>query len=517
MYTCIYVSCSSKEQNLLYQNLESSFEEIKVGVSYSGSSNNSLWFDYNNDGFTDVYVGNSSSKNRLYKNNGDGSFTDVTEVAGVGSEKNPLSLMAGDLNNDGFLDIYNANINEQNDLYLNNGDGTFLDYTLQSRALDTQVAMGSVFFDYDNDGDLDIYLTHDNNQPNILYQNQGNARFIDVSVRSGTNYAGFGMGVDVSDFNRDGWLDIYITNLYENTLLINNGDGTFSDHSLSSGTDDFGMGWGTNILDYDNDGWPDIYVVNNSFFSDYPNILYKNNGDLTFSDVSTGTELESRFAGYGSATFDMENDGDLDIIVSNSGSKGGVELFVNEGNDNHWIGFSLKGMTSNKSAIGVRAEVYVNDITLIDEITAGTGYASQSSLKLHFGLGDISMVDSVIFRWPSGQIDKYYDLPADQYYKSTEAESLFRFDEITSTSDQITLEELQAFPNPTSNRLMIKLPTDYQKAVEYTMIDNLGQLVRQGTIIDDSDELDIEDLSPGLYLLKVNYEKAIHVKRIRKN
>ena len=141
-------------------------------------------------------------------------------------------------------------------------------------------AMGGMLFDYDNDGDLDIYLTHDGKDPNILYENDGTARFTDVSSQAGVDYAGFGMGVDFADFNRDGHLDIYITNLLENVLLLNNGDKTFTNISEDANVDDVGMGWGINCLDYDNDGWQDVYIVNNSFYA----VIV--NGIRSYIDVS---------------------------------------------------------------------------------------------------------------------------------------------------------------------------------------------------------------------------------------
>jgi hypothetical protein len=139
-------------------------------------------------------------------------------------------------------------------------------------------AMGAIFFDYDKDNDPDLYLVHDG-QPNILYKNIGGGRYVDVSTEAGVDYEGFGMGVDIGDVNQDGWMDLYITNLYENVLFLNNGDGTFTNASQKAQVEDYGMGWGTNFLDFNNDGLQDIYVTNDSYFSDYPNVLYKNIGD----------------------------------------------------------------------------------------------------------------------------------------------------------------------------------------------------------------------------------------------
>ncbi|MEL7001780.1 MAG: FG-GAP-like repeat-containing protein [Bacteroidota bacterium] len=518
----IYVTCRGDEQNLYFDTFEESYELTINELSFSGDSYNSVWFDYDNDGLLDVYIGNNDSQNKLYHNDGDGVFTDVTEISGTGSMRNSLSLMAGDLNNDGWLDLYLANIHEQNQLYLNNGDGTFRNFTSQSGALDDRIAMGAMLFDYDNDGDLDIYLTHDSNQPNILYQNQGNATFKDVSEESGTNFAGFGMGVDFADFDRDGWLDIYITNLYENALLRNNGDGTFDEIAADAGVDDYGMGWGINCLDYDNDGWQDIYIVNNSFFSPYPNLLYKNNRNLTFDSNATSNDLKSPYAGYGSATTDIDQDGDLDIFVANTGTTGGNQLFINETAVGHWVKINTEGIESNRSGIGVRAEIHLaDDAVLIDEVAAGTGYASQNSLTLHFGLGQEDIIQKIVLKWPSGQVDTYPNVGTNQFYKAVEGKGISTLNRVTSlTEDVPNLSSLKVYPNPAQNELTINLASfENNNDLAVSIIDRSGRTLREV----HSDQVNsgvltlaINDLPDGLYLLKLQTSQGVETTKFLK-
>ncbi|RMD73627.1 MAG: VCBS repeat-containing protein, partial [Bacteroidetes bacterium] len=298
--------------NLLYHNLGNlQFEEVAgvAGVANAGVSSCAVWGDFDNDGWPDLLVTDRDADNVLYHNNGDGTFTDITAQAGVAEGSKVRAALTADVNGDGWLDIYLARLGLENKLYLNNGDGTFTDYTAASGALDDQISMGAVFFDYDNDGDPDLYLTHDAHQPYILYQNDGTGHFTDVSAAAGVNYAGQGMGVCTGDINHDGWLDIYITNLSFNTLYLNNGDGTFTDISDAAGVTDPGMGWGCTFLDCDNDTWPDIYMANDSYFSPLPNVLYRNRGDLTFENISEGTPLASMFAGYAVAVADFDHNG----------------------------------------------------------------------------------------------------------------------------------------------------------------------------------------------------------------
>jgi hypothetical protein len=329
-----------------------------------------------------------------------------------------------DVNRDGWLDIYLARLGLENILYRNNGDGTFTNVVFQSGATDPLISMGAVFFDYDNDGDDDLYLTHDANIPNILYRNNGNGQFTNVSAGSGANIAAMGMGVDAGDINNDGYLDLYVTNLGANNLLLNNGNGTFTDLTAVAGVGDPGMGWGCVFLDADNDGWQDIYLVNDSKFSPFPNLLYRNNGDQTFSVVSEGAPLHSMEAGYGVVTFDADQDGRQDIYLANYGLQAANQYFVNvTPDDNRWLQLKLEGQSSNRSAVGARVFVHAGGSVRTDAVVAGYGWASQNSPVLHFGLGQLDTVDLLTIHWPSGWIDSFPMVPANQLLSIMEGDA----------------------------------------------------------------------------------------------
>ncbi len=503
----LFISRTNNSSNLLFENREGIFVDItsSAKIFSNGNSRASLWADFNNDGYIDVYIANRGTSNKMYYNNGDKTFTDVTFETNTYNASTPVSLAAGDLNNDGWLDIYIANLLEENVLFLNNGDGSFQDFTQSSGALDTKISMGAMLFDYDNDGDLDIYLSHDGNQPNILYQNDGQAVFTDVSEASGANYAGNGMGVDFADFNHDGWLDIYITNLYENTLLLNNGDGTFDNVSENAGVEDFGMGWGTNCFDYNNDGWADIYVVNETSFSPFPNVLYRNNGNMTFTEVSKGTVMASNLSGYGSAFSDIDLDGDLELVVANLGSNGTNQLFLNENHQFNWIALRLSGSESNKSAIGTRCEIYYDGSFQIDEVAAGTGYSSQNTLNLHFGLNSYEKTDSIILKWPSGKVEIYKNIEANRYYNIVEGVGIVdNKNVITSLKAELKQTTPIVYPNPFYNEITI----DWNQSLQNTQIEITslnGQIVYQELIENSNQQIinSLEELSPGIYYLKL--------------
>ncbi len=475
------------KSNILYRNNgDGTFSNVsqEAGIAIELDSGASVWGDLDNDGWADLVLGNRDVPSQVFRNNGNGIFTDVTQESGISNTGKVQTVLLADVNNDGWLDIYWANLGSENALYLNQGNGTFIDVTIPSGTSDTQLNMGAVFFDYDNDGDQDLYLSHDADQANILYQNDGKGQFTDVSIEAGVNYEGQGMGVDAADFNNDGYLDLYITNLYENTLYLNNQDGTFSDLSSSAKVDDLGMGWGTTWMDYDNDGWVDLYVSNETYFpvfgEFYDNVMYRNLGDLTFAVSSSNSPLNSSLGGYGTATLDMDRDGKLDIVIANSGATDGNQLLVNQtNNEHHWISLELKGTLSNRDAIGAMVYLFATDLRLCDQVMAGTGYASQNSLSVHFGLGEYTEIDSLVVKWPSGQNEVFTDLLVDDYYHIIEGTS------ITNTVEEEGMSAISAkiFPNPVQETLTFTTFLQHHTAaISYRIWDSLGGLKLSGRL-----------------------------------
>ena len=486
-YDDFYV-CSISSKNQLYQNNGNGiFTEIAevmgLDLDEDTYTQAAVWGDLNNDGWLDLYVANKATADNVFLNKGDNTFEDISFWAGIYHLGFPKSVNLADINNDGWLDIYISNFNAENVMYLNNGDETFSNYTMIAGALDDNAAMGTIFFDYDKDGDVDLYLVHDHFEPNFLYQNDGTGVFTEVGAIAGVNTESFGMGVDVGDFNRDGWLDIYMANFGKNFLLLNNGDGTFIEMAEEAAVEDTGMGWGCIFLDYDNDGWEDIYVANAYVVSPIPNVLYKNLENTAFEKVEQAEAISNHYNSYGTASLDYNLDGQMDVLVANRGTGESLQLFKNPERTGNWVSFKLIGTNSNRSAIGAKIQL-IDDLghTHYQELNAGQSWSSQNSSLLHFGLGEANTLEQVLVSWPLGQQDTFFLLEANQFYSIHEGLDIQEgivFDVPTTISDNIEEEhfQLNVFPNPNQGNFTMSFYQKEKSSIRMEVYNLLGQLV----------------------------------------
>lgn len=493
------------------------------------------WIDYDQNGLLDLYLVNSAAtkayepkkalRSALYRNNGDGTFTDVTEKAGVGAEGLfGMGVAAGDYDNDGFPDLFVLGYGRCI-LYRNNGDGTFADVT-ERAGVKNEGKWGSsaAWFDYDNDGRLDLVIAnyvawapeldfwcgdhapgmrsycHPDDfdaVPPTLYHNNGDGTFTDVSKSSGIALKpANGLGVVTFDYDGDGWQDVFIANdSLPNLLFHNNRDGTFTETAYMAGVavsldgqPEAGMGvdagdttgsgrldlavthldsqlarlyrnsgkyfddvtlsskigyatyhmseFGTRFMDYDNDGALDLFMAcghvldnvhryKSDVFYAEPKLMFRNTGRGTFENASDqlGPDFLRPMVSRGTAVGDFDNDGDLDILVSNSGQR--PQLLRNDGgNANHWLQILLIGAKSNRDGVGARVKVTAGSLVLREEKKGGMSYQSAQDPRLHFGLGERSKVDAVEIWWPSGEQTKLGSLPADQVIAVREGQGL---------------------------------------------------------------------------------------------
>ena len=457
--------------NHLYRNNhDGTFTDVTTPAGLAGPSG---WGqgvcvgDYDNDGWEDIYV-TYYGKNRLYHNN-QGVFTEVAEKSGTAGTGKAWGTGCAfiDYDRDGLLDLVVANYVDfdlatapapgarascvwkgvpvmcgprglppaKNILYHNLGDGKFADVTARAHIDQTpgHYSLGVATFDFDNDGWPDIYIACDSTA-SILFRNNHDGTFTDIAVTAGAAYnedgrEQAGMGVTIGDFNGDGRLDIFKTNFSDDTstLYRNNGNGTFDDVTFAAG---LGLhtqylGWGVAFFDFDNDGWPDILVVNGHVYPEVdkqhlgstypePRILYRNNGNGTFADISAdaGSGITAMHAGRGLAIGDLWNDGRLSAVISNMNDH--ASLLVNQvRSPNHWIAIRTVGTKSNRDGIGARVSVKAGSRVIVDEIRSGASYASNSDMRVHFGLGGVNKVDWIQVRWPSGRFEQFENSAVD--------------------------------------------------------------------------------------------------------
>ncbi|MFC1792739.1 CRTAC1 family protein [Planctomycetota bacterium] len=491
-----------------------SYGDFDLSNIVEGTGAGAMFFDYNGDGWLDIYFVNGSwlktvndnrgrnlrgkLANSLYRNNKDGTFSDVTKEAGVGDKSFGFGCSAADYDKDGDLDFYVLNYGP-NVFYCNNGDGTFTDISESSGLANSSWSLSAPWFDYDGDGDLDVYvanyLEYDSGkfrsyyaaagypgplsyrgQPDTLYRNNGDGTFTDVTKEAGVFQPnGRAMSATLADINNDGFLDLYIPNdAMENYYFKNTGKGTFENEGLMMGLafgeggqgvssmgsaigdvdrdgwldiyiPDMGYGcllmnrkdyfedrtqpanlavvcgqytgWGGVLFDYDCDGYLDIFIANGNAHHEYTeeDVLMRNDGTGNFMDVAdkSGAYFREKYVGRGATYGDYDNDGDLDLLVINLNDS--PKLLRNDGgNKNNWLTIQARLPGGKSDAVGARVIVIAGSLKQVRDLIPVTGYLSQADSRCHFGLGKSKKADTVEIRWPDKQTTKLKDVDSNQ-------------------------------------------------------------------------------------------------------
>ena len=482
------------------------------------------WVDFDNDGDKDLFVTSFNNGNKLLQNDGDFNFLDITTTANLPTE-NIYSYGAswGDIDNDGFLDIFISSFDSNrlipNLLFKNNRDGTFTNVSESANISSSgHLSFCSAFIDYNKDGWQDIYISNDRAlNTNILYKNNGDGTFTDVSQESGAGIAIDAMSVTVGDFNSDGWFDIYVTNTptLGNYFLKNNGDGTFTNIAEDTETQVFGTCWGAVFIDAENDSDLDIYA-SSAVFGDSPfnsSMFFRNIGNETFVTSTTNFYgfVDDDKESYSNATGDVDNDGLLDIIVNNSNNQK-VDFWKNNTSTvNNWLKINLEGTSSNKDGVGSVIEISVNGNTQYSYAVCGEGYLSQSSFTETLGIGNNLVVDYVKIKWLSGVEDILFNVNANQILNIVEGSTS------TTLSSNLYNNDftLKVYPNPVQNDILY-LSSDntsnlFLERIE--LYDLLGNLIFSSE--SNISEIDFSNFKSGTYVLKTNFRNSNKIEHFK--
>jgi uncharacterized repeat protein (TIGR01451 family) len=422
---------NDKQPNALYRNNRNgTFSKVNSAPFSTdlASSLSSSWGDYDKDGDLDLYVANNIGyANFLYRNEGGGSFTKILNDPIVSDKGYSHGVSWADYDNDGFLDMFVAVYWETafNKLYHNNGDGTFSEVTNNSITNEASRSVNGAWGDYNNDGLLDLFVANTGGQNNSLYQNLGGGDFMRVSSGIIVNDGGSSVGASWADYNNDGNLDLLVTNAGNepNYLYKNNGDGTFGKITTGTIATDRGDAHGSSWADYDNDGDLDLFVARDG----RNNSLYRNDGADVFTSISNAMTTAGGLS-FGSAWADYDRDGDLDLFVANRLGTGNFFYKNTRGACNNWASIKLIGTNSNRSAIGARvyvtATINGNVVTQMREVSAqtGGGTGGQNDLTLSFGLGNATTISNVTIEWPSGFQQVATNQPINQFLQFTEVD-----------------------------------------------------------------------------------------------
>ncbi|MEM8526905.1 MAG: FG-GAP-like repeat-containing protein [Bacteroidota bacterium] len=495
------------------------FREQYSDPSLRANKLGAAWGDYDNDGFPDLLLTHAGSV-QLFHNQGDGTFEEIPKIAEM--EQCPTCVNTSglwwDYDRDGFLDFYISDYGafSPNRLYRNLGDGTFQNVTYETGLGDDRRAWSSAAFDVNGDGWLDLYVNNDYGFSR-LYINEAGKTFREATYEYGLQNTGNGMGFTIGDYNNDGYFDIYVTNISEllpNPLYTGNASGVFTNEFEAQNVGYGNWAWGTHFFDADHDGDEDLYMVNGFQGLIYNNKFFKNNlaqGKQGFTDWSTQAACDGIASGMSLEVFDYDEDGDLDMLISNTDDHPYLYQNVGRASQTNWLQVELEGTTSNQNAFGAVVKAKGKG-RLHQRYHHGANIMSQSIKPVHLGLGDMEIIDTLLVIWPTGEEEALYDVPTNQKIKIVETPKVS-----TTTKNQYsnTLKINSISPNPFNDFVVIDIELTQSSELNYRLFSSTGQQVGQGnSSILSAGKHRVQwtvgaDLSEGFYFYQVRIGEEV--------
>lgn len=503
-----------------FKNTAGTFTEDSSIIINDGNLENKqiIWVDFDNDDDKDLFLTSKEGTIKLFRNNGNLSFEDISAQAGLTTfASSTWGASFGDYNNDGFLDIFLAFLKtgntQPNALLKNNGNGTFTNVSASAGINQiNDPTFCAAFFDYNNDGWQDIFVTNHKYDQSYLYKNNGNETFSDVSVSTGTNISADGMSSTIGDYNNDGWFDIYITNSAAgNVHLQNNGNNSFTRVENQLGTRFSNVCWGAVFLDADNDTFLDLYVSGQENGTDnlLPSAFYKNNNNLSFYIPNNIGLANDKRRSFSNAIGDVNNDGFPEIFVVNENESN--FLWKNETTPtNNWVKVKLVGVESNKDGVGNRIEVFANGKSQYRYTLCGEGYLAQNSNHEFFGLSNANSIDYIKVTWnKTGIVETISNLAINQAVTIKEGNGVLN-------TDSLTKNQVRVFPNPSSDGLFSLSILDNSEIKIISVFDSAGRKIISKTTRKITSQINLSNFSSGMYFVSIQSDNHIQTLKIIK-
>ena len=520
----IYFAGNRGSSTLLRNKRDGTFEDVTelLGVHVNGDAVNPLWGDINNDGFLDLYVGTRSegSTGSFFLGTSTGRFVNISGEVGIELNAQVGSATFGDFDNDGWLDLFIATRGSADLLYKNVYDGLsyFEDVSQQAgmSGLAHSIAMQATWIDFNKDFNIDLFAVHDGNLRSRVYRNYSFLPFVDITNSANLEVARSAMGVSWGDYDNDGWPDVYVTNIGRGNLFRNMGDGTFEDVTNRTGVGRNGMSWGVVFSDFDNDGDEDLFIGNTFDFDQRRSILYENR-DGFFVDVASQAGAALGTNTFGVATGDFNRDGLSDLIITDDGGDNRLLINMSE-HPGNWIKFSLKGVTKNNAAIGVQLKAVAGEKTYYRTVSGGASFCSQISSEIHIGIGQARVVDSLFIYWGPQLSELVTEIPINQSHRIVQDEASSVSLENPGNSPVIRSAST-VFPNPASNTATIEYSLVETEFVSVEVYDNIGRKIEEragwtqpaGTF---RLHIELSDYGSGLYHYRLRVGRTVQTGKL---